>query len=127
MAETKMTRAEKRRLMKNEAKRANPATYNFTKEQLDEYVQAEIDRKLSSIKQEVTDEAISAAMVLLFTLPMKVLMDHFWQKSYAKKIPKFTELILDYYNAWENGELNMDEMREDLWNYGGVRLKQVED
>lgn len=122
-----MTRAEKRRLMKNEAKRANPATYKFTKEQLDEYVQAEIDRKLGSIKQEVTDEAISTAMVLLFTLPMKVLMDHFWKKSYAQKIPKFTELLLDYYNAWENGELSMEEMTEDLWNYGGVRLKQVED
>ena len=54
-------------------------------------------------------------------------MDNFWQKSYAQKIPKFTELLLDYYQAWENGELDMDKMKEDLWTYGGIRLQQVED
>ena len=122
-----MTRAEKRRMMKNDAKQAKTPTYQFTKEQIDSMIQEEVEKKLSSIKQEVTEEAISTAMVLLFTLPMEVLMDHFWQKSYAQKIPKFTELLLDYYNAWENGELDMDEMKEDLWTYGGVRLQQVED
>ena len=122
-----MTRAEKRRLEKIEGKRDKTPTYQFTKEQIDAMIQEETEKRLSSIKQEVTDEAISTAMVLLFTLPMEVLMDHFWTKSYGQKIPKFTELLLDYYNAWENGELDMDEMKEHLWTYGGVRLEQVED
>ena len=121
-----MTRAEKRRLEKIESKRDKTPTYQFTKEQIDAMIQEETEKRLSSIKQEVTDEAISTAMVLLFTLPMEVLMDHFWTKSCGQKIPKFTELLLDYYNAWENGELDMDEMKERLWTYGGVRLEQVE-
>ena len=120
-----MSRAEKRRLMRDAVKIAKTPTYQFTKEQIDAMIREEAEKKLSSIKQEVTDEAIATAMVLLFTLPMEVLMDHFWPKSYAKNIPKFTELLLDYYERWENGELNMDEMKEDLWTYGGVRLQQV--
>ena len=121
-----MTRAEKRRLEKNESKRTKAPTYHFTKEQIDAMVQVEIDKKLDEIKQEIKEESISAAMELLFVLPMEVLMDHFWNKSYAQKIPKFTELLLDYYQAWENGELDMDTMKEDLWTYGGIRLQQVE-
>lgn len=121
-----MTRAEKRRLMKSENKQTKTPTYQFTKEQIDTMIQEEAEKKLNTIKQEVTEEAIAAAMELLFVLPMEVLMDHFWQKSYGQKIPKFTELLLDYYQAWENGELDMDKMKEDLWTYGGIRLQQAE-
>ena len=63
-------------------------------------------------------------MVLLLTLPLEVLMDHYWQKSYAKRIPKFTEQVLEYYERWQNGELDMDKLKEDLWEYGGVRLEE---
>ena len=122
-----MTRAEKRRLMKNDIKQAKTPTYQFTKEQIDAMIQVEVEKKLDEIKQEITEESIAAAMELLFVLPMEVLMDHFWNKSYAQKIPKFTELLLDYYQAWENGELDMDEMKEDLWKYGGIRLQQAKD
>lgn len=53
-------------------------------------------------------------------------MDHYWKKTYAKKIPEFTELVLQYYELWQNGELDMDEMKKDLWEYGGVRLEERE-
>lgn len=121
-----MTRAEKRRLMKNDIKQAKTPTYQFTKEQIDVMIQTEVERKLDEVKKEITEESITAAMELLFVLPMEVLMDNFWQKSYQQKIPKFTELLLDYYQAWENGELDMDKMKEDLWKYGGIRLQQVD-
>lgn len=42
-------------------------------------------------------------------VPMEVLMDHYWEKSYTKKIPEFIE-----YERWKNGELDMDEMKKDL-------------
>ena len=122
-----MTRAEKRRLMKNDIKQAKTPTYQFTKEQIDAMIQTEVERKLDEVKQENTEESITAAMELLFVLPMEVLMDNFWQKSFQQKNPKFTELLLDYYQSWENGELDMDKMKEDLWKYGGIRLQQVED
>lgn len=120
-----MNRAERRRQEK-ETQRAKTATYNLTKEQLDKAIREGVGKELQRIKQEATDDAINTAMVLLLTLPLEVLMDHYWQKSYAKRIPKFTELVLEYYERWQNGELDMDELKEDLWEYGGVRLEESE-
>jgi hypothetical protein len=77
------------------------------------------------LKKEAAEEAINTAMILLLTLPLEVLMDFYWKKSYAKKIPEFTEHVLDYYNKWENGELDMEKLQEDLWIYGGVKLEKT--
>lgn len=84
------------------------------------------DGELDRVKQEATNDAINQAMILLLTLPLEVLMDHYWPKSYAKRIPEFTEHVLEYYEKWQNDELDMDKLKEDLWVYGGVRLEEVE-
>lgn len=120
-----MGRAEMRRAMKNEHK-AKTATYNLTKAQLDAMVHKQIGEELLKAKQQATDEAINTAMILLLTLPLEVLMDHYWKKSYAKRIPEFTEHVLEYYQKWQNGELDMEKMKEDLWKYGGIRLQESE-
>ena len=120
-----MGRAERRRA-ERENQKAKVATYNLTKAQLDKLVRDQIQDELKRVKQEATDDAINTAMVLLLTLPLEVLMDHYWQKSYAKRIPKFTEQVLEYYERWQNGELDMDKLKEDLWEYGGVRLEERE-
>lgn len=85
-----------------------------------------IGDELIRVKQEATDDAVNTAMVLLLTLPLEVLMDHYWTKSYAKRIPKFTERVLEYYERWQNGELDMEKLKEDLWEYGGVKLVESE-
>lgn len=120
-----MGRAEIRREKRNEQK-AKTATYNLTKAQLDAMVREKIGDELDRVKQEAMDNAVNTAMVLMLTLPLEVLMDHYWKKTYAKKIPEFTELVLDYYTKWQNGELDMDKLKEDLWEYGGVRLEERE-
>lgn len=116
-----MNRAERRRTQKNEQK-AKTATYNLTKAQLDAVVREKIGDELVRVKQEATEEAVNTAMVLLLTLPLEVLMDYYWKKSYAKRIPEFTNHVLEYYEMWQNGELDMDKLKEDLWQYGGVKL-----
>ena len=118
-----MGRAEIRRAMKNE-KKANTATYNLTKAQLDAMVREKIGEELERVKQEAMDNAVNTAMVLLLTLPLEVLMDHYWKKSYAKRIPEFTAHVLEYYEMWQNDELDMDKLKEDLWEYGHVRLEE---
>ena len=120
-----MGRAERRRVQKLEQK-AKTATYNLTKAQLDAAVREQVGKELERIKQEAMDDAVNTAMVLLLTLPLEVLMDHYWTKSYAKRIPKFTELVLEYYERWQNGELDMEKLKEDLWEYGGVKLVESE-
>ena len=118
-----MPRAERRRQQKDEIK-AKTATYNVTKAQLDMMIKEQIESKLNEIKQQATDEAVNTAMILMLTLPLEVLMDHYWTKTYDKKIPEFTNYVLEYYKKWENGEIDMDKLRDDLWEYGGVRLEE---
>lgn len=116
-----MGRAEVRRVMRNE-KKAKTATYNLTKDQLDALVKEQIGEKLKRVKQEATDEAVNTAMALLLALPLEVLRDHYWPKTYAKRIPEFTNYVLEYYEKWQNDELDMDKLKEDLRKYGGVEL-----
>ncbi len=120
-----MGRAERRRAQKLKQKEKT-TTYNLTKAQLDVMVREKIGDELIRVKQEATDDAVNTAMVLLLTLPLEVLMDHYWTKSYAKRIPKFTERVLEYYERWQNGELDMEKLKEDLWEYGGVKLVESE-
>ena len=120
-----MGRAERRRAQKLKQKEKT-TTYNLTKAHLDVMVREKIGDELIRVKQEATDDAVNTAMVLLLTLPLEVLMDHYWTKSYAKRIPKFTERVLEYYERWQNGELDMEKLKEDLWEYGGVKLVESE-
>lgn len=120
-----MGRAERRRTQKLEQKKKT-VTYNLTRAQLDSMVREKISEELDRVKQEATDEAVNTAMILLLTIPLEVLMDHYWPKSYAKRIPEFTTHVLNYYEKWQNGELDMDKLEEDLWEYGGVKLVESE-
>lgn len=119
-----MSRAEIRRAKKKERKEKT-ATYNFTSRQLDDTIREKFGKELEKVKKEASEKAVNTAMVLLLTLPLEVLMDHYWKKSYASRIPQFTNYILEYYAMWENGELDMEELKKDLWEYGGVRLEEM--
>lgn len=123
-----MGRAERRREMKKGEKMKKPPVYNYTPEslrgQLKWEANQEFQEKVKKIKAEVYDDAVNAAMMLLFTLPCQVLMEHFWQKSSSKNIPKFLDLVLDYYGRWQNGELDMGKLKKDLWEIGGIRMEE---
>lgn len=118
-----MGRAERRRAERSENK-AKTVTYNLTKEQLELAVREKVRGELEQVKQEATDEAVNTAMILMLTLPCKVLMDWYWPNSYKKRLPDFVTKLLDYYEKWQNGELDIDQMREELWEYGGVRIQE---
>ena len=117
-----MNRAEMRRAARND-KKSKTATYNFTQEQLDAVIHERIGEKMDELKKEATEEAVNIAMVLLLTLPLEVLMDHYWPKSYEKRIPGFVEHVLDYYRKWQDGEIDIEDLKEDLWTYAGIRLE----
>ena len=121
-----MSRAEMRR-MQREKKKAKTVTYNLTKEQLDAMVEERISTRIREAKEAATYDAVNAAMTLMLVLPMEVLMDHYWQETYSTKIPEFTSYVLEYYERWMKSELDMDKMKQDLWEYGGIRLEESED
>ena len=124
-----MNRAEIRRLEREKIKEKT-RTYNLTKAQLDtlvrERVQSELNDIKAKIKKEATEDAVNTAMVLMLTLPLKVLMDDYWSGEQLEQIPEFTDKVIEYYEKWQNGELDIDKLREDLWNYAGVRLEGEE-
>lgn len=117
-----MSRAEMRR-QKRETEKSKTATYNLTQAQLDAMIDAALGKRIDDAKQAATEKAMTQAVTLMLVLPLEVLMDHYWKKSYVKRIPEFTQYVLEYFEKWENGELDMDELKRDLWEYGGVKLE----
>lgn len=107
-----MGRAEMRRQQKAAGKKQK--AYTLT--------QAQIDK----IKADAIEEAVNQAMVLLLTLPLEILITDYWPKTAHKRGQEFTEKVLDLYHRWENGEVSMEALREDLWEYGGIRLEYKE-
>lgn len=117
---------QQRRAAERKGQKAKTKVYNLTEAQLQSYVREAIEKEQKRDHEEAMNELTNSAMILLLTLPLEVLMDHYWPKGYAKKIPEFTNYVLEYYERWQNGELDMDELKEDLWTYGGVRLEAEE-
>ena len=120
-----MNRSELRKSKRDKVK-DNTKTYNLTKAQLNVMVRERIQSELDRAKKEATEEAVNTAMVLMLTLPLKVLMDDYWSGEQLEQIPEFTDKVIEYYEKWQNGELDIDKLREDLWNYAGVRLEGEE-
>lgn len=107
-----MGRAELRRMQRAANKKQK--TYTLTQAQIDQ------------IKADATEEAVNQAMVLMLTLPLEVLITDYWPKTAYKRGQEFTEKVLALYHRWENGEVSMDELKEDLWEYGGIRFEYRE-
>ena len=102
-----MNRAERRR----SGKKAKVATYNLTQDQINQ------------IKQEARDKAIDVAVTLMLAIPLEVLKSKYWAKSAKRRLPQFMEEVLSLYADWNKGLLTIEELREDLWEYGGVKLE----
>lgn len=115
-------RAELRRTQREE-KRANTATYNLTQAQLDAIVSEKIGKKIAEAKQEIYEETVNTVLALVLTLPLEVLMDHYWYKSYRQRLPGFVDKVLEYYGKWQDGEIDMEDLKKDLWEFGGIRLE----
>lgn len=106
-----------------DAKIKKEKCYMLTKSQLDKVVRDKISAEIKRMEQEAFDNAVNTTMVLLLGLPMEVLMDHYWTKGYAQRMPEFTEHVLEYYKQWQDGNLDLETVKEDLWRYAGVKLE----
>lgn len=120
-----MSRAELRRAAK-EQKKANTVTYTFTQAQFDEKIQRAVREVLSmekdKIRKEAYEEGVDDGFILMIGLPMKVLIDHYWPKSYEKQLPGFVDHILDYKEAVDRGEIDINELVNDIYELAGVKL-----
>lgn len=119
-----MYRAGKRRAKKEEHKKET-ATYNLTKAQIDREIEKSIGKKLEEIKMESTD----AAMILTLTIPIKVLVEYYWQDLSYEELKEetgiFAERMVDYYEAWQDGKIDILKLKDDLWNLTGIKIESA--
>ena len=116
-----MTRAEDRRRKRNKMKR-NTATYNLTKEQLDIFIENAIKDRLEEIKS----SSVDTAMMLTLTLPLQVLIEYYWtgldEYELKEELSIFADRLVDYYEKFNSGELDIQKLTDDLWRYGGIKI-----
>lgn len=115
-----MNRAERRRLEKKAAKKV--PTYNLTRPMINSAVMAE----MNGIIEEAKSEVLNQMMTLMFALPIMVLKKHYWKKGDARRMREFTQRVLEIYEAYENGEITLDDIRKELWDTVGIRLEESE-
>lgn len=114
-----MNRAMRRRSQQSAAQKA---ARKIVQEEAKTVVRKAAKAEINRAREEVFNDAINKAMLLTLVLPLKVLMDIYWPRSYKKRLPKFTEHLLEYYNRWESGEWDIDELKQELWEYGGIKI-----
>ena len=83
-------------------------------------------KELNRAREEAFNDAVNQAMILLLALPMKVLKDIYWPGSYKKKLPGFTEHVLEYYDRWQNGEWEIDDLIREIEEETGITIKEEE-
>ena len=121
----KMNRAGKRRAKKEENKKKT-ATYNLTKAQIDREIEKSIGKKLEDIKMESTD----AAMILTLTIPIKVLVEYYWKDLSREELKEetsiFAERMVDYYESWQNGNIDILKLKNELWDLTGIKIESAD-
>lgn len=120
-----MTRAERRRMEREEAKKKT-ATYNMTYEQLEQAVRAGVKDTLETARQSAVNEATKKAFLYLLAIPLNVLVNDYWSKSAKKRAPKFIEEVINLYEAVQAGVVTDEQLEELLWEMAGVRLEESE-
>ena len=93
---------------------------------LDEMVEAEIEKELSEARRQGMEDGANAALVLMLALPMTVLKEHYWKKSFPVRIRGFIGKVLDLYEDWQDDKIDINDLISDLWENGGVKLVESE-
>lgn len=114
-----MSRAEMRRKSKETSK--STKTYQFTQEQLMQFKRQEYERARSDILKH-TDDLAEEILEMMLVIPTNVLVNDYWPGTAKKRIPKFIRDCLSLYNAWQEGQVSMEEMQELTAKYGNMEL-----
>lgn len=81
--------------------------------------QSDIER----IKKEAANKAIDSAMILLLSIPIKVMREKYgW--GMKSRLPGLSEAIIDEYQAFSDGDMTLEEYQEMVFEYCGVKFKE---
>lgn len=77
------------------------------------------------IKEEAKREAVDEAIILLLSLPVKVLNDHFGFGT-KKRLPQFAELLTDEYHRFTEGEMTLEDYQNFIYEKIGIKFERTE-
>ena len=81
---------------------------------------------ISRIKQEATQKATDIAISLLLSIPIKVMYEKYgWGTK--KRLPELAEALTDEYQRFADGEMTLEEYREMVFEYCGVKFKSEQE
>lgn len=113
------SRADIRRAMREKQKKKK--VYTLTQEQIDEIKDQAVQEAIKGVLKQTIDEVF----ILLLAIPMEVLITNYWMKSAKKRIPKFIDDVLYLYKAFENDEITIQELEDDLKEFAGITIQQI--
>ena len=75
-------------------------------------------------------ESTDAAMVLTLTIPIKVLVEYYWKDLSREELKEetsiFAERMIDYYESWQNGEIDILKLKNELWDLTGIKIESAD-
>jgi len=81
-----------------------------------------ISMKKSDIDR-IKREAAETAMVLLLSIPIKVMHEQFgW--GMKKRLPRLSDALIDEYQAFSDGDMTLEEYQNMVYEYCGVKFQK---
>lgn len=109
-----MNRAERRRRARLGLPVSNEPVYNMKRSDI---------RKL---EHKSVDKAVDTAMVLLLSIPIKVMHDKYgW--GMKKRLPELAEALIDEYQNFSDGDMTLEEYQELVYEWCGVKFQKNEE
>ena len=80
---------------------------------------------IKKMKQDATEAAVDAAMILLLGIPVKVMKEKYgW--GMKKRLPEFCEVMIDVYTDFQNGDMTLKEFADLIYQECGVKFQKNE-
>lgn len=89
---------------------------------------ADVARMRAIAKKEAKEMEASAAeqaFLTMLAIPLNVLVNDYWSKSAKKRAPKFINDVLGLFEAWEQGVVTNDDLKQLLKDYAGVSVEEI--
>lgn len=84
-----------------------------------------ISMKKSDIER-IKAEATETAMILLLSIPIKVMHDTFGWGS-RKRLPRFSDALIDEYQAFVDGDMTLQEYQDMVYELCDVKFQKNEE
>lgn len=84
-------------------------------------------RDIENIKNQVAEEAVDKAFLLMLSIPVMIMHDKYPQLMKREvngkpRVERFAELCLDLYDSFEQGYVTLDDLNKCLKEEAGITL-----